>query len=145
MDSLIADFKKKDISTTEKLIIEKNNDCNNSNNNNIPLIKRLDRGTLPIIYKEGIFLTDREGNTILPGNAKNIPGNATKVPENVYPIPRLVLINYLNEVVIMMSQDSNINEIVESSWNTKTPLHSQSMEFQRDVMVRMHIYIHAYT
>ena len=117
----------KDIKDTNKNgdieIYKKNDDDMRS-----PLIKRLARGTLPILHKEGVFQTDREGNTIIPGNTKNIPAN-------VYPIPRLVLTRFLKEVILMMSQDSNITEIVESSWNTKTALHTQSMEFQRDVMV----------
>ena len=113
----------KDIKDTNK-----NGDVDGDNDMKSPLIKRLARGTLPILYKEGVFQTDREGNTIILGNTKNIPAN-------VYPIARVALMRYLEEVILMMGQDSNINEIVESSWNTKTPLHTQSMEFQRDVMV----------
>ena len=77
LDGLIADFKMKDIKDTNKngdIDIYKSNDDDMKS----PLIKRLARGTLPILYKEGVFQTDREGNTIIPGNTKNIPANVIR-------------------------------------------------------------------
>ena len=42
---------------------------------------------------------------------------------------------YFADVNLLLQCDDNIENIVESSWVSKTPLHQQAMEFQRDVMV----------
>ena len=91
-------------------------------------MKRYPKGTLPILYKEGIFNTDKEGSPILPGS-KNIP-------DNIYPIPRKIILDFFRGVNVMMGDENNIIEIVEQSWSSKNPLHTQAMEFQRDVMVK---------
>ena len=42
---------------------------------------------------------------------------------------------YFEDVNLLLQCDDNIEKIVETSWVSKTPLHQQAMEFQRDVMV----------
>lgn len=85
----------------------------------------------PIIYTEATIPTDRYGVEIPKGN--------TSI-DDVYNIPRAVIMAYFADVTSLLLCDDNIEEIVETSWVSKTPLHQQAMEFQRDVMVSNYRY-----
>ena len=120
MDDLIAGFKINDSISVDKKSSTQQKIGNKFRNEN-----------LPILYTEATKITDRYGVEIPEGN--------TSI-DDVYNIPRAVIMAYFADVTSLLSCDDNIEDIVETSWVSKTPLHQQAMEFQRDVMVRDHQY-----
>ena len=120
MDDLIAGFKINDsISVDKKSSTVQKNENKFINKN------------LPILYTESTKPTDRFGVEVPEGN--------TSI-DDVYNVPRKVIMAYFLDVTSLLLCDENIEDIVETSWVSKTPLHQQAMEFQRDVMVSNYKY-----
>lgn len=117
LDDLIAGFKINDSVTVDK----KSSSSKLQKNGN-----KFINENLPILYTETTKPTDRYGVEIPEGN--------TSI-DDVYNIPRKIIMAYFADVNLLLQCDDNIENIVESSWVSKTPLHQQAMEFQRDVMV----------
>jgi hypothetical protein len=115
LDDLIAGFKINDSISVDKKQSTMQKTGNKFRNEN-----------LPILYTENTKATDRYGVEIPLGNTST---------EDVYNIPRSVVLAYFADVTSLLMCDENIEDIVELSWTSKTPLHQQAMEFQRDVMV----------
>lgn len=122
LDDLIAGFKINDSVTVDK----KSSSSKLQKNGN-----KFINENLPILYTETTKPTDRYG--------VEIPEGDTSI-DDVYNIPRKIIMAYFADVNLLLQCDDNIENIVELSWVSKTPLHQQAMEFQRDVMVRLSLY-----
>lgn len=122
LDDLIAGFKINDSVTVDK----KSSSKLQKNGN------KFINENLPILYTETTKPTDRYGVEIPEGN--------TSI-DDIYNIPRTIIMAYFEDVNLLLQCDENIENIVETSWVSKTPLHQQAMEFQRDVMVSVLLFL----
>jgi hypothetical protein len=112
-------------------------------------MRRKKRGELPILYSKDLFQAklDREAaaartaalnlTSSAPSSSSSSSSSsgtpaAAASPEQF--VPRDLVLRFFRECATMMETRANVEEIVDISWKTSTPLHVAAMEFQKDVM-----------
>ena len=118
-------------------------------------MRRKKRGELPILYSKELFQAklDREAaaartaalnltssapsssSSSSSGSPVTAPAPAVSVSTSPSQfVPRELVLRFFRECSLMMETRANVEEIVDVSWKTSTPLHAAAMEFQKDVM-----------
>jgi hypothetical protein len=117
LNDLIAGFKINDAANNKQL--------NAIHGNSGKSVKKLEKGSLPILYTDKTPYTNRAGVEVPKGT----------ITGDVYSLPRTVIMAFFKDIISMLLDEENIDQIVRDSWSSKLPLHQTAMEFQRDVMV----------